>query len=374
MNRFFYLIIVLLTWYVAGMYRSMTILVLTLAELFLFFLMFPICLYFRRHVRLSLLETAAFIHTGEKHVIRLRAENRGSLPISRFLVKADFLPHGANQGSPFEIRLIRQHLTYIGSMDIREDRTLLLPMFLPHLGIWNITIYPAFVYDYFSLYRLKAGERQTLRVYVLPDNREADISLPPEMPREELSDENRSKKSALPPDIRDFREYAPGDSIRRIHWPMSVRTADLDQLYVREYEENAGSGLSLYINRRVPEDDTAARRNKSLRKRLLWDDEFYAGLFSVLLGLLTVRDYLFVSAGGSFRSRIVTDREEAERVLTDLYELEEAGEAPQGDGSGQLVFGRDLCLRAGDLVLYRIDPPGKAGKTGRKQNARKTNP
>ena len=60
-----------------------------------------------------------------------------------------------------------------------------------------------------------------------------------------LTGNRKSTQKGSSTEFSDFREYMPGDDIRRIDWNAYGR---LDRLYVKEYMGGEGGGC-LHINR-----------------------------------------------------------------------------------------------------------------------------
>ena len=50
--------------------------------------------------------------------------------------------------------------------------------------------------------------------------------------------------SENPAEIRDIREFRPGDRLQRIHWKLSTKT---DTFYVKEYEKEQDQAITLYL-------------------------------------------------------------------------------------------------------------------------------
>jgi len=100
-----------------------------------------------------------------------------------------------------------------------------------HCGVFICQLKKGCVYDYLGLFafRLKLPDLPELQIEPKP-------SAPEQLPNlsQFQSRSYRPKRGGGFSEIHDMREYQPGDSMRDIHWKLSVKT---DKLIVREAQE-----------------------------------------------------------------------------------------------------------------------------------------
>ena len=87
MKKFAFLALLLLLYYIAGMYGSPALMVLFLTQLFLMAVMFLLSFYLRRHLSASFAEKLVSAEKDRPFAWKLRTDNSGKLPVSRFVLK-----------------------------------------------------------------------------------------------------------------------------------------------------------------------------------------------------------------------------------------------------------------------------------------------
>lgn len=85
MNRVFFFLFLLLTYYVAGSYRSVPLMIACIAEVVLSVLMFVVSWYLKKGLQIRFGKKYDTVRTGQTYRCNLRAENQSRIP-SRFKV------------------------------------------------------------------------------------------------------------------------------------------------------------------------------------------------------------------------------------------------------------------------------------------------
>lgn len=225
MKHFFFLLFILLTWYMAAMYRLHSLMVLAVAELMLLFFLFLLSRYFKRSFQAGFCNGKEVLRQGEKTGIRIWTENRAVFPIGRY--RLDFY---CGFKKPRQKKIISRE----GSIDSRKREVEELYWEFPWCGRFYVSLVQRQVYDYLSLFRARMKDDQETEISVLP-------SCQPLLLKFSSLDswENRgygeefSVLQGNSGEVRQLREYGPGDLVRRIHWKQSART---DKILVKEFQ------------------------------------------------------------------------------------------------------------------------------------------
>lgn len=106
-----------------------------------------------------------------------------------------------------------------------------VPVETKHCGVVECAVERAWVYDYLGLFRLPVRGVQTAAMLVGPSPKQ-----PEKLPNltQFLARQRRPKPGGGFSEEHELRDYRPGDSMRDIHWKLSVKT---DRLIVREAQE-----------------------------------------------------------------------------------------------------------------------------------------
>lgn len=367
MKKAAFFLFVILSFYIAGLYRYPPLLVLSTGEILLLPLLFGLTRYFRRHISL---EPARKSETAEKEReidCELRVRNSGKLPISRFGVRVSAW-YGVS-------RMHRYRTVLFGGCEQGEN-VLHFSIVAGHCGLMRISLDRIRVYDYLSLF--SAGKRLDTEMTAAVFPGPGALQIRPAGTGRGYSDREQRQNSAGAGDshdeVRQIREYRIGDLGRDIHWNQSART---DMLWVREYERETEETAELYLlpAQSRADENREIRRKKREEAFLERQDAFYELLSALILGLLKLGIWVRVhwsaadrpgagdggtgDGGTGIQGRdagfLVRDPESCREMLLLLYRSK-IQDGPAGDGSPEGISGRggagSFCL-TGDLGLYR---------------------
>lgn len=171
-------------------------------------------------------------HLGQIFEERFEVQNQGQIPRLWLEIK-DLSPLPGSRGSHV--------VTWIGA---RQRRSYLARSRLMQRGIFPLGPTQLISGDPFGLFPV---ERQlpvdeTLLVYPMM----VDIQTFPNPPGVLTGGEAlRQRTHYVTPNAAGVREYAPGDSLNRIHWPTTVRR---DKLMVKEFELDPQADIWLFVD------------------------------------------------------------------------------------------------------------------------------
>ena len=163
------------------------------------------------------LEVPAYCRRGEPAYVTIRA--RGSflpIPKCRFRLRVT----GRMTG---ETRTIKQQ--------IPGQESWYVPLRTDHCGTLECSVEKVRVYDYLSLFWLPLPKGKPVELQVRP------LEVPPkQLPNltHFMARRRKPKPGGGFSEEHELRDYRPGDSMRDIHWKLSVKT---DRLLVREAQE-----------------------------------------------------------------------------------------------------------------------------------------
>jgi uncharacterized protein (DUF58 family) len=126
----------------------------------------------------------------------------------------------------------------------RQKRTYLARTWLTRRGAFALGPTRISTGDPFGLFRTSKEMASTQTLIVLPMLFEIkSFSLPPGLlPGGQVI---RRKSPDITPHAAGVREYGPGDAMKRIHWPTSIRR---NQLMVKEFEQDPQAEVWLYLD------------------------------------------------------------------------------------------------------------------------------
>lgn len=246
-------------WYLAAMYRSLPLLVLGVCGAGLLVCAFLTPYFLAGKVQVSFSKDLFFLRRGQKGGVTVTAESRGRLPLGKVT---------------FRFRLPgKKKRKKISLPRLSGGQTVSVPVSTDVCGLHPVMLRRVKVFDYLGLFA--HGRRKKLRaqVAVFPDAPAMDITLPEAfLPHLEGEDTPQlALAGSSTQEVRQIRDYQPGDSFRTIHWKQSART---DTLMVREYAKEGKRSLTVTLDMERPKPLPPAQRNA-----------FYEVVQSLLLGL-----------------------------------------------------------------------------------------
>lgn len=301
MSKIAFIALALLTYYLAGMYLSLPLMILGIAEL----IMLPFLFLLPRRLRKNL--SAEFVKQSESTAERtetpclIALHNEGKLPVSRCRLRFRF--------SYFHDKKRKTRSLYC-SAD-RGDSTTRLQIRSLHCGLIRIKLDRLRVYDYLSLFSASKPLDNRMDVAVFPSEQTLHIIMPETAYGVEgISEYTVNRPGEGGDDIRQIREYRTGDSNRRIHWNQSART---DKLWIKEYQRETDAIADLLIT---------PCENMSVKQLSL----FYKLLSALVSGLLeniaAVRVCWYDGEKGTFQNAEITNSEQCREMLLRLYRSE----------------------------------------------------
>ncbi len=237
MKKLNYMLLCLVTLYLAGMYRYLPLMLMAVLEIAFMAVSFIMSHYFCRNLSVKALRSSDSVQKAHPLLCGFRVQNEGKLPINRFRIRL-LSGYGAKLG--------REKKYVYGGSECGED-ILKFEIVGQYCGILHLNMNQLQVYDYLSLFSASKKSEEEVKIAVFPQERALSIELP------SLCYQDSELRKELRPDcgadihneIRQLREYHMEDSRRYIHWNQSAR---MEQLVVKEFEKEADTGVSLGLD------------------------------------------------------------------------------------------------------------------------------
>ncbi|MCM1183065.1 MAG: DUF58 domain-containing protein [Roseburia sp.] len=305
MKKLLFFVLIAASYYIAGMYRQLPLMIFTLMEWLLLLSLILLSRCLRQKLTLSVPAQSDEAEKGCTKKCLIRITRAGKLPLKKVCIQMKLYD---DTGALLERKRVCGALNApSGMMELS---------FCPsHCGMMRIQICKISVYDYLSLFSASKSIPLELPVTVLPRSRaltvspslgEAAADRPEELPlpsdRKHFGNESR--------DIRQIREYRTGDMLRYVHWNQSAKTG---KLWFKEFEPEDEPFFELLLDLMLPEDWQRERQ-----------DGFYELAAALVLGLLQsghrVRVCWYSGKISDFIIVLVTGIPEYRGMMRQLYQ------------------------------------------------------
>ncbi len=331
MSKIVLLLLAALTYYLAGMYLSLPLMILGTAELLLLIFLVILPRYLKRGLSVSFLKKSETAELGGEMRCQLVIHNTGKLPVSRARLRLKLKYAG-------EKKEVTRRL-YFGAA--KGDSETEFSFRTEYCGLIQIKADKLRVYDYMSLYSSSKPLDAYMEAAVFPVSSPLDIDLPAEaFDNTGVSELTADKTGENNDEIRQIREYRTGDSKRHIHWNLSAKT---DKLWIKEYQKDADltAGILLSCGGEIKTQQQSA---------------FYSLFFSLALGLLQsaalVKVCWYDGGKGGYIIDEAANAEQLRELLVRLYRsnLSKADNAPAFEYLFRLttdleLYGKEKLIR-----------------------------
>lgn len=237
-RRILYLLTVIVTFYFAGVYQELPLLILFLAEVVLAGAMFV-----QSRVRMIGMR-ATFskrkMMSYRDRTCHLMIDVHYALPLAASRVR--FVLSVTHDGKARKIRTDADLKAVKGRNGLYE-----VPLVMGQSGLWAIRLLKICPQDSLGLFRGHRKGKDEMQIAARPDISPMRIIKEPggQIPLDENEKMRAARQGESSQEIRELRSYRPGDRFRSVHWPVSARE---DQLIVREFEQEDERTTSLFLD------------------------------------------------------------------------------------------------------------------------------
>lgn len=237
-RRILYLLTVVVTFYFAGVYQELPLLILFLAEVVL-----AVAMFVQSRVR-TIGMRAKFskrkMMAYRDRTCRITTDVHYALPLPASRVR--FILSVTHDGKSRKIR------TDADLKDVKErSGRYEVPLVMEQSGFWTIRLLKTCPQDSLGLFRGRRKGKDEIEIAVRPEISPMRIIREPggQIPMDRNEKERAARQGESSQEIRELRSYRPGDRIRLVHWPVSARE---DQLIVREFEQEDERTTLLFLD------------------------------------------------------------------------------------------------------------------------------
>lgn len=237
MKKVVLLILIGILWYLAAMYNSYLLLGASMAAAVMMLVLFLVPRIQRYGYSAAFTLPAQTMTKGAEEQLQLLSRKRGLLPLAH--LRYDMLMQYEGQKKPVRLR-------YAGGSHGSTDQ-LDLP-FVPSLcGMLTVRLHKARIYDPLGIFSSGKKQNSSIRLAVLPqmNTRNQVLSKSVDL-REDRPGEEPDLGPGMQGDLRQIREWQPGDRPSRIHWNLTAR---LQETMVREWNEETSNVRTLRLEK-----------------------------------------------------------------------------------------------------------------------------
>ena len=262
------LLIILILWYVAGIFRQTYIMTLAVCIGLLIVVLTVLSIIQKKKLSVTLKREKTVTIKDVERAITIRNLNRSRLPVNRYRLTV-------SMRYTTDKKCVKKKLFGCSAgKSADNDETSEFYVKAPYCGVVEIELEKLRVYDPFSVFcsNKKLHEKGTLLVF--PVETKMNIITQPygsfdDLP---LTDTPSVKLGDDHSEIRQIREYRPGDLTRYIHRNYSART---DSIWVKEFCKENDRIIDLFLDASTPE----AAETEAM-------DAFYELVYSVVCAML----------------------------------------------------------------------------------------
>lgn len=341
MRRFFLLLLVLITYYLASMFRSLPLLALCGAEGFMATAAFILSRRFRAGLSLHFSQPLGTAVVRTNTACKVSVSYKGPFAVNHYRVKIEvYIP-------PKKKKKFQKRLKGAGGYGENE---LAFWIQAPYCGLFRLHLTQLKVYDLFSLFCAKKKISEEMELAVFPDGRALQIQLAsPEQygdsPQEEQPANSLGEASH---EIRQVREYRTGDLNRHIHWNLSARTG---KLWLKEFEQERDFSVRLYLGIKSGFSFSPVRQSN-----------FFVLLSALVMGLLESTGTVRIFWQETENRQVWADAGsvgQLHEILYRLYRLSAKGEFSDSSGTypeKAFMLDTDLGWYWEESLIFRFSP------------------
>lgn len=272
-----------------------------IALLIIFLIILPIISIFiinkiQNHINIHIIAKTSSININNKVLINVNIKNNSIFPI----LNANIHFNVCNLYYPNQEKSIAS-LAIIPKI----DNIINLSFHASHCGIVEISFDSLYITDYLHFHTIKVPIKKTIQIPVFPNetNQKWNYTIPESF---DDDDEHFVPFGSSTHDLKETREYQPGDLLKNIHWKLSSKT---DNLTVKVFETSADRAILLLPELNIENLDKTIETLYNFSLFLINQKEF----FKILI---------FSASNKSFEEIIIENDDDITRALLSLYHVE----------------------------------------------------
>ena len=224
MNKYHYLLIMLLTLYLIVMYHAVLPVLLLLVELLLPLLLYLLLIPVTKRLQCRFGKMEDVYETGERMAVELWVQNPPIIPVVNLHLELQIQNLLTTE---------KEHLTLSAMVPAKGTIKLPLAVSSRYCGRVRIRVEKMYVWDFFRMFRKKKKGVLQTGILLIPSLEPISMEVSNQV-RAFLADcdlYDSHEKGSDPAEVFLVREYQPGDRMQQVHWKLSVAK---DTMLVKE--------------------------------------------------------------------------------------------------------------------------------------------
>lgn len=217
MRKLLVTLVLLLFFYLAGLYRSSSVMVFIPAFLVFLAGMGFLSRYLARRLEISLVPERGIVSKESTLTVVLTAVNRSGIPVMKFETRLKIWNQGTSKE---EIRRVQGYIPAKGTARIEVEVS------PSHCGALKVSGVKSKVWDPLCLFCGQRKEKASCHAVEYPKGYEMQFSIE-SLPFGMEAEVGNSRPGVQPPEIYQIQAYRPGDGMRDIHWKLTARSGEL---------------------------------------------------------------------------------------------------------------------------------------------------
>lgn len=294
MTAIIYAILILITFYVGGICRSIPLMVLSAVECVILLLMLALSAMLLLNISCKFTRDISYGCKNTELKLPVRISNGFLLPHSKVFLCYRYFYNGKKA-------LNKKIKT---SLNGNSHKTVKASVKGKYCGIIHVSVNSLKTGDYLGIFRLSKRCTVQTDVLIMPAEKSIDFRRKGEAIYNDISERTHNTDGDSL-EIHQIREYRNGDSFKNIHWNISART---DELYYKEYSNSARETISAVIDINSGDISQAEKA-----------DAFYELCSAVLLGIYNNIGNVEVYLTDGSEPMLISDKNDMQNVLTKIY-------------------------------------------------------
>lgn len=239
-RKIIYLILILITSYIALMYDGAVPGVVLAFELLLPVIMFAVSFYLKARVRIRLGAGEQVADCDETVKIPITFCNRGIFPVTDAMLRVTVGNCLNGEQESYDINL---------RAPAKTEVTAPFTFCSTYCGVVQIDFVRLYLFDYFRLFCRKRKQNASAQCIIMPHLLELQVAVTDACRNYDSDSEEYDKQHSGddPAEIYQIREFRQGDKLSRVHWKMTAR---LDEMMIKELSRPIGSSVGIYLDLR----------------------------------------------------------------------------------------------------------------------------
>lgn len=198
------------------------------------------------------------VQKGEKNHFTLQIKNHYLLPIVQMRCTLNIYNRLTGQ--------MKKEFVHL-AISAKSTEEVELSLVSEHCGSIQVEVAEVVCTDFFGLFSVKFMPKSEADLLVLPNTFFSNIVLSnPSVNIPEATFASQSQKGFNQDEVSGIREYAPGDSMKQIHWKLSSR---LNDLFVKEYRASVNQDYVLLLDTNFSKEDVPAEMKDAMMEAFL---------------------------------------------------------------------------------------------------------